>query len=251
MFSIFKNEQELAKELSLELYKSIESNPKIILGLATGSTMLPVYQEFINLYNNNPLDLSSITTFNLDEYIGLDPKHNQSYNYFMQENLFKHLPTLNISNTHLPLGNCEDVNKQCLEYNELIKKSGGIDIQLLGIGGNGHIGFNEPKTPFSSTTHVVELTEKTKIDNGRFFEDINEVPSEAITMGLSEINEAKKVYLVITGKHKAQIVKKLYDSEITEDLPASILKNHPNVSIYLDSQAASLLPQDVQKELLR
>lgn len=249
MFSIFQDEQELSEQLSQELYSSIEKNSKLNLGLATGSTMLPIYKNFIKLNLEKPLELSNITTFNLDEYIGLDPKHPQSYNYFMYENLFKYLPGLDIKHTHLPLGICQDPEEQCSIYSDLIKNSGGIDIQFLGIGSNGHIGFNEPKTSFDSKTHIVKLTQKTRVDNGRFFDNLDEVPKEAITMGLSEIFEARKIYLVITGKHKAKILEKLYFSDISEDLPASILKKHPNVSIYIDKEAASLLSKEIQREL--
>lgn len=241
MFKVFSSCTGLAKHLSQEIHAAIAAKPKITLGLATGSTMLPIYQQLVHLCQSQPINLNEVTTFNLDEYLGLGPDHPQSYNYFMREHLFKHLP-LKTNLTHLPQGLCTDIPAQCEEYQAKIASAGGIDIQLLGIGSNGHIGFNEPFTPFSSTTHLVELTEKTRQDNGRFFANQDEVPTQAITLGLSEIMQAKKVYLVITGEHKAAIANKLFDCPIEESLPASILKQHPNAHIYLDAAAAKGLP---------
>lgn len=249
MFTIFPDEQALAKQLSQELYTSLAQQPKLSLGLATGSTMLPIYQELIQLHRTQPLDLTQLTTFNLDEYLGLSPDHPQSYNYFMHQHLFKYLP-LTTEQTHLPQGLCTDVEAQCAAYRAKIAAVGGIDIQLLGIGSNGHIGFNEPLTPFDSITHIAHLTAKTRQDNSRFFTNQAEVPTRAITLGLSEISQAKKVYLVITGQHKATISAKLFASQVTETLPASILKQHSNAHIYLDAAAASQLPEEVQAQLL-
>lgn len=250
MFKVFSSCTSLAKHLSQEIHSAIAAKPKITLGLATGSTMLPIYQQLVQLYEKQPINLNEVTTFNLDEYLGLGPDHPQSYNYFMREHLFNHLP-FKANLNHLPQGLCTDIPAQCAEYQTKIAAAGGIDIQLLGIGSNGHIGFNEPNTPFNSTTHLVELTEKTRQDNGRFFTNLAEVPTQAITLGLSEINQAKQVYLVITGKHKAEISAKLFACEVNENLPASILKNHPNAHIYLDLEAASLLPAKVQQDLLQ
>lgn len=238
MFKVFASPQALAQQLSQEIYAALAAQPKLTLGLATGSTMLPLYQQLVKLHLAQPLNLSQVTTFNLDEYLGLGPDHPQSYHYFMQEHLFSQLP-FNPSLTHLPYGLCTDIPAQCAEYQAKIAAAGGIDIQLLGIGSNGHIGFNEPATPFDSKAHLVELTEKTRQDNGRFFANKNEVPTQAITLGLDDIMQAKKVYLVITGEHKAAIAQRLFESQVSEDLPASILKNHPNAQVYLDAAAAA------------
>lgn len=240
MFQVFPTAQAVAKHLASLLYSRIQQNPQIVLGLATGSTMEPVYEELAALLKAKPLNLSELRSFNLDEYLGLAPTHEQSYNYFMHHHLFNRIG-LNDSQVTLPQGQCADSVRECEQYSAAIAKAG-IDFQLLGIGSNGHVGFNEPGTSFASLTHVVELTEKTRIDNGRFFSSLAEVPTHAITMGIKDILSAKEIALVITGAHKAQTVLNLYNSEVSETMPASALKNHSKVHYLIDADAASLLP---------
>lgn len=245
MFYIFPTPQTIAEHLSGVLLQKIQSNPKSVLGLATGSTMEPIYAAFINQAKSSGLNLSEITTFNLDEYIGLAPEHPQSYYHFMQTHFFRPAGICT-SQVSLPSGMCNNIEEECLQYSQKIQNAGGLDIQLLGIGTNGHIGFNEPGTPFSSVTHVVELSENTRRDNGRFFEDKNQVPTKAITMGIKEIMSAKEVVLVATGSHKAEVMAHLYTTGIDEQMPASILKEHRQIKIFIDEAAASLLPMEAK-----
>jgi len=213
-----------------------------VLGLATGSTMEPVYAHFLQLLQQDPVDLSRLTTFNLDEYLGLSATHAQSYHYYMQQHLFSKL-ALPQENIHLPGGVASDAEAACQAYSAAIQALGGLDLQLLGIGSNGHIGFNEPQTSFASRTHIVALSEQTRIDNGRFFADQSEMPTHAITLGIQDIVEAKEVVLMVTGSHKANIMAELFHSPVDEALPASALKQHPHLTIVLDREAAALLPR--------
>lgn len=240
MFYVFPSPQAIGQYVSDLLIKQIQTKPNSVLGLATGSTMLPVYRQFVAALEQGAVDASSITTFNLDEYLDLAPEHTESYHYFMQEHLFRHL-SLPSAQVHLPNGQAQDMTQECRHYSESIE-SQGLDVQLLGIGTNGHIGFNEPYTSFDSRTHVVELSENTRVDNSRFFKDITEMPTHAITMGLADIMSAKQVVLVATGKHKAEVMAKLFNSPVSEAMPASILKQHGRVQILLDEEAASLIP---------
>ena len=242
MFHVFKTPQELAQHLSALIVQRIQENPSIVLGLATGSTMEPVYAQLVQEIKQKKVDLAQVTSFNLDEYIGLEPEHDQSYHYFMNQNLFN-LVDLNPEQLSLPSGTNTDLDSECKDYSDRISKAG-IDFQLLGIGSNGHIGFNEPGTPFDSLTHVIKLSEQTRIDNGRFFDDMSQVPTHAITMGMADIAGAKEIALVITGKHKAATVLQLFESPITEQMPASMLKQHNNTHFLIDEAAASLLPKE-------
>ena len=248
MYKIFKTVEEVSRYTAQRVLNKIQAKPDAVLGLATGSTMKPVYAELLKLLQATKVDITQLTTFNLDEYLGLSGEHAQSYNYFMCEHLFNQL-SLATSRYNLPDGLAQDINAACQAYSNAIQAKGGLDIQLLGIGSNGHIGFNEPYTSFSSRTHLVELSEQTRIDNSRFFDNPNEMPTHAITLGIQDILEAKEVLLVITGKHKAQIVADLFHSEINEALPASALKQHTNVAIVLDETAASLLPKSYRDNL--
>lgn len=242
MFYVFSSPQTLAQYLSKLLIERIQAKPNIVLGLATGSTMEPVYENFVQRVKQDKIDLSQIRSFNLDEYIGLPPEHEQSYHFFMNTHLFS-LINLKPEQLRLPSGSEQGIEQECKTYSEKISQEG-IDFQLLGIGTNGHIGFNEPGTPFNSLTHMIELSEKTRIDNGRFFNDMNEVPTHAITMGMADIMSAKEVALVVTGEHKAQTVLNLYNSTVSEDMPASVLKQHKNAHFLLDAAAAALLPKE-------
>lgn len=239
-FQIITDKSALAKKVSDLLLAKIVENQNINLGLATGGTMESVYEQFRNSMMNTKLDLSAVTTFNLDEYIGLTKDHPQSYYYYMQHHLFGKLG-FDPAKTFLPACDTNDTDAYCQKYSDNIIQRGGLDIQLLGIGTNGHIGFNEPGTAFDSRTHVVELSEQTRIDNSRFFDSLDDVPSRAITLGLKDIFEAKEIVLVAAGPQKADVIGRLAKGEVSERLPASILHKHANATVYLDEQAAALM----------
>lgn len=214
--------------------------PNCVLGLATGSTPLGTYAQLIEWYKKGDLDFSEVTSINLDEYKGLSPENDQSYRYFMNTNLFNHV-NINKENTYVPNGLEADAEKACKEYNEIIKNSGGVDLQLLGLGNNGHIGFNEPGEAFEKETHCVKLTDSTVQANARFFETIDEVPKEAYTMGIKSIMQAKKILVVVNGEKKAQIVKEAFFGPVTPKVPASVLQLHNDVTIVGDKEALQLL----------
>lgn len=218
----------------------IRSNPRTVLGLATGSTPIGLYQELIRRHQEEGLDFSQVTTFNLDEYYGLEPDHPQSYHHFMREQLFNHI-NVPEENIHIPDGKPEDVERYCREYEALITEVGGIDIQILGIGTNGHIGFNEPADELQPYTHLVELAQATIEANSRFFASQDDVPRQAVTMGIASILKAKQIMLLATGEAKAPIVGKIATSGITTHIPASLLHLHGNVRIYVDEAAAQRL----------
>lgn len=241
MFLVFNDPQAIAQFVSERLVQLIKDKPQAILGLATGSTMEPVYQRFCQDAKAQGLDVSQLVSFNLDEYIGLSPEHSQSYHYYMNKHLFDHLDFAK-QKTFLPEGKSEDVMAHCQAYSQKIADYGGIDLQLLGVGGNGHIGFNEPGTPFDSRTHVVELSEQTRIDNGRFFDSMEEVPTHAITMGMQDIMEAHEIIFIATGDNKAQVMADLYESAYDKQMPASMLKKHPKTLFIVDKKAAAKLP---------
>lgn len=211
-----------------------------VLGLATGSTPIGLYRCLIEKYNQGDLDFSQVRSVNLDEYLGLEKEHDQSYYYFMYENLFKHV-NIPADATHLPDGTNADAEAECKRYHDVIMGMGGIDIQLLGIGNNGHIGFNEPSDVFEECVHCVELTESTIQANARFFASEAEVPRRAITMGIGEIMAAKTVLVVASGKAKAEAVKGLISGPITPQLQASVLRLHPNAILVADEDALSLV----------
>lgn len=204
--------------------------PNCILGLATGSTPIGTYEKLIEWYEKKELDFSEVTSINLDEYVGLDSNDKNSYRFFMNHHLFEHINIIH-SNTYVPNGMTENWEKECETYDHRILQLGGIDLQLLGIGNNGHIGFNEPGEVFVKNTHLVELGESTIQANSRFFETIEEVPKQAITMGIGAIMQAKKVLLIANGKGKEEIVEKAFHGPITPQVPASILQLHPDVTV--------------------
>ena len=213
-------------------------NPSCVLGLATGSTPIGMYQQLIDWYNKGDLDFSQVKSVNLDEYVGLAPTHDQSYRYFMQHNLFDHV-NIDPANTNVPNGLASDPEAECQRYNEVIRSMGGIDIQVLGMGHNGHIGFNEPGEAFELETHVVDLTERTIEANARFFASKDEVPKRAITMGIKSIMQARQILVVVSGEDKAEIVKKAFFGPVVPQVPASILQMHPNVVLCGDKAALS------------
>ena len=213
-----------------------KENP--VLGLATGSSPIGLYKKMIADHNTNGTSYKNVTTFNLDEYIGLPKNHDQSYWTFMHENLFDNI-NVKEENIHIPEGDVEDEEAECQKYEELLNQYE-IDLQILGIGTDGHIGFNEPGTPFDSVTHIAELEEQTRTDNARFFDDdIEAVPTHVITMGLVSIMRAKKIIVIATGENKADAVYGMIKGEKSVDCPASILQDHPDVTVILDTKAAS------------
>ena len=231
---IYLEKAQIEKEMAKVFIDQVKANPKSILGLATGSSPLGIYRNMIEAYKNGEVSYKDVTTFNLDEYLGLDGNHDQSYRYFMNVNLFNHID-INKDNTNVPSGFVKN-DEEAAQYDAKIEAAGGIDIQLLGLGSDGHIAFNEPNTPFDTLTHIAELTEQTISDNSRFFERIEDVPTKACTMGLKSIMNAKKVLLIATGKSKAEAVNQLINGEISEAWPCTILKNHPDVTIYVDTE---------------
>lgn len=214
--------------------------PDSVLGLATGSTPLGVYSQLVDWYDQGDIDFSAVKTVNLDEYCGLAPEHEQSYNYYMKSNFFSKI-NVDERNTNLPNGMAEDLDEECRRYDAVINALGGIDLQILGIGHTGHIGFNEPGFSFDQTTHVVELNEKTIEANARFFDNISEVPRRAITMGLQAIMQAKKIVLVANGEGKAEILERALFGPVVPEVPASILQMHPSVTVVADEAALSLI----------
>ncbi len=214
--------------------------PDCTLGLATGSSPVGTYEQLIERFKDGDLDFSRITSVNLDEYKGLAPDNDQSYRYFMNTNLFNHV-NVDKAHTFVPDGLEPDAEKACREYDEIIENVGGIDLQLLGLGHNGHIGFNEPADSFSKGTNCVDLTESTIKKKKSFFESEADVPRQAYTMGIRTIMLAKKILVVVSGKDKAEILKKVVCGPVTPEVPASVLQLHPDVTIVADSEACSLL----------
>lgn len=224
---------EFAADILTEL---IIQNPECTLGLATGSTPIGMYRILAERYENGKLDFSRITTFNLDEYYPISPTNNQSYHYFMHQNLFNRV---NISNEkiNIPDGNADDTLKACCEYEKRLNENGFVDIQILGIGQNGHIGFNEPDNFLHASTHITNLSESTIKANSRFFEREEDVPCKALTMGMGSILKAKKILLLVSGKSKHNAISALLDDKITTTIPATLLKTHPDVILICDEEA--------------
>lgn len=237
---VFDTEEQIGVAAGYYMCGQVLQKPDSVLGLATGSTPLKPYAHMIDLYNEGAVDFSKVTTFNLDEYCKLDVNDKNSYHKFMHENLFDHI-NIPEENINFLDGNAEDMDKECKEYEEKIKKAGGIDIQLLGIGSNGHIAFNEPADSFQRWSHIVALKESTIKDNSRFFNSIEEVPTHAVTMGIGSIIQAKRILIIALGEHKAKAVKQVIDGQVTPQCPASVLQFHKDVTLMLDKGAASLL----------
>lgn len=233
-----KNYEEMSKKAAHIIASQVILNPDCVLGLATGSTPVGTYKNLIEWYNNGDLDFSQITSCNLDEYRGLSGEHDQSYRYFMNHNLFDHV-NIRKECTYVPDGLEEDSDKAARDYDQIIADQGGIDLQLLGLGHNGHIGFNEPADEFPKGTHVVDLTESTIQANKRFFASEADVPRQAYTMGIGTIMSAKKILVVVSGEDKAEILNKVINGPITPQVPASILQLHPDVTIVADEAALS------------
>ena len=220
--------------------KLVNEKPDCKLGLATGGTPVPMYKKLIEANKAGKVDFSKVRTVNLDEYCGIPETHDQSYRYFMNTNLFDHI-NIDKANTNVPDGTAADLQAECERYEQVVASMGGVDIQLLGIGNNGHIAFNEPCDEFPEKTHVVDLTQNTIEANARFFQSMDEVPKQAITMGIGTIMKAKKIVLLANGPKKAQTIYDTVYGPITPKVPASILRLHPDVTIFVDEEAGALL----------
>ena len=231
---------EMSKVAANIIAAQITLKPDSVMGFATGSSPEGTYKELVKKYQAGDISFADVTTVNLDEYKGLPKENDQSYDYFMNDNLFKHVD-IDKARTFLPDGLAEDGEAECARYEALIKELGGIDMQLLGIGRNGHIGFNEPADEFKNGTHCVTLTESTIEANKRFFASADDVPRQAYTMGIGAIMAAKKIVVVVSGKDKAEAVKKCITGPITPVVQASILQLHPDVTFVCDAEAYSLL----------
>ncbi len=236
----YENEQQVGQAAAILIGAQVLRKPNSVLGLATGSSPIPTYQELIRLHQSGVLDFSGVTTFNLDEYCRLPEEHPCSYHYFMRKELFDHI-NVAAQSTHIPNGNAADMADESTRYDRAIVSAGGIDLQLLGIGRNGHIGFNEPSDQFVYGCHVVKLTQSTIEANRRFFDREDDVPREAVSLGIGSIMNAKSVLLIATGADKAKAVRKAIHEDIDPETQASILRTHPNVIFLLDKAAASLL----------
>ena len=236
---ITENYDEMSKKAAEIMIELVKKNPNAVLGLATGSSPIGMYKAMAEDCANGGASYKNVSTVNLDEYVGLTADHDQSYAYFMRTNLFDHID-IDQKNTNLPCGSAPDAKAECDRYNALLE-SMKQDVQVLGLGSNGHIGFNEPNTPFDSVTHLVDLTENTIKDNSRLFNSIDEVPRQALSMGIKNIMQAKSILMVVSGKNKAEAVRGMVKGEVTPALPASVLQLHPFVTIICDKDAASLL----------
>lgn len=235
---VAKDYQDMSEAAADIIAELVAEKPGCVLGLATGSTPEGLYAELVKRYEEEGLDFSRVATFNLDEYRGLPADHEQSYRYFMQKHLFNHV-NVRPENTHVPNGANPDAEAACEAYEASIALAGGVDLQLLGLGHNGHIGFNEPADEFTKETNCVDLTESTIQANSRLFNSIDEVPRQAYTMGIGTIMAAKQILLVVSGEDKAQIVRDVFFGPVTPQVPASILQFHPNAIAVVDEAAFS------------
>lgn len=240
---IEKDYENLSKMAATIIAEQVRKKPNLVLGLATGSTPLGVYKELIRFHKEEGLDFSKVITFNLDEYNNISPENNQSYHYYMYENLFDHI-NINKENINIPEGNKENIEEACIEYDKKIGIAGGIDLQLLGIGQNGHIGFNEPDDELVLNTHLTALKEDTIKVNSRFFSSIEEVPTQAITMGLGTIMQAKKIVLLANSSSKAEIMADFLNyPAVSTQVPASFLLMHNDLTVIMDEDAAKIYNQ--------
>lgn len=242
---VVKNSDEMSRLAAKRIISLIKSKPNATIGLATGGTPKGVYTELRKDHKENGTSYEQIKTVNLDEYVGLSDDHPNSYHYYMNEELLSHI-NIKEENIYLPNGVAQDLQTECKRYEEIISSLGGIDLQLLGIGHNGHIGFNEPGTSFESRTHLVHLTDETIQANARYFHSIDEVPKQALTMGIKTILESNEIILIANGIEKAKAIKMLVEDPIDELVPASALRAHENVTVIADEAAASLLTKENQ-----
>ena len=238
-FIVAKNYEEMSRKAADVIAELVARKPSCILGLATGSTPEGLYAQLIKDCQEGKISFKDVSTYNLDEYRGLENDHPHSYHYFMEQHLFNHVD-IDLAATHVPDGSNPDAAAACADYEAAIKASGGVDLQLLGLGHNGHIGFNEPADTFAKETNCVELTRSTIEANSRLFDHIDEVPTQAYTMGIGTIMRAAKILVVANGEGKAQIVRDAFFGPVTPQVPASILQFHPDVTVIVDEAAASL-----------
>ena len=236
-----KDYEHMSRVTANLLSAQVIMKPDCVLGLATGSTPVGAYKQLVQWFQKGDLDFSEVTSVNLDEYKGLSPENDQSYRYYMNHNLFDHI-NIRKDHTFVPNGLEPDAEKACDDYNKIIHDLGGIDLQLLGLGNNGHIGFNEPSSSFEKETHCVDLTQSTIDANARFFSSLSEVPRQAYTMGIQTIMQAKKIVVAVSGQGKASIVKEAFFGPITPQVPASVLQLHSDVTVVGDEAALSMLP---------
>ena len=233
---ICKDYDDLSAQGAKLVYSQLILKPDCVLGLATGSTPIGMYDKLVEMYKEGEIDFSAVTTFNLDEYYPITPDNDQSYRYFMNEHLFGRV-NIDITKTHVPDGNASDVESECERYDKMIEESGGIDLQILGIGQNGHIGFNEPDENLNAGTHLTALTESTVKANSRFFESKDKVPRHAITMGIASILKSRKIILLASGKSKHEAIAEMLNDSINTESPATMLKVHPDVVLICDKEA--------------
>jgi len=238
-----KDYQEMSRKAAEYLIEKVRKIKNINLGLATGGTPVGTYTNLIKDHKQNGTSYQGVTTFNLDEYVGLSGDNPNSYRYYMNDQLFNHID-IDKSNTYIPRGDAKYMQKECTNYEKRLADHGGIDLQILGIGSNGHIGFNEPGTSFDSTTHIVDLALSTREANARYFNSLEEVPTKAITMGISTIMKSKEILLLISGENKSEALYNLLYGEVDERFPASVLRNHPFVTIIADKAAAATIKEN-------
>lgn len=236
----FRDEEQFVQTAANQISSLLHTNPRATLGLATGSTPVGLYAKLIEMNRQGLVSFAQTTTYNLDEYVGLPENHPESYRTFMNEKFFNHVD-IQMERTHVPNGNAADPEAECLNYDKMLEEFGPVDLQLLGLGHNGHIGFNEPGESLSGGTHVVELQEKTRNANARFFPSLDDVPTHAITMGVATILKARQILLLVRGEDKAEIVHRALKGPITTECPASLLQCHPNVVVLLDQGAGRLM----------
>ncbi|MNI27991.1 Glucosamine-6-phosphate deaminase 1 [compost metagenome] len=236
----FRSEEDFVETGANLIVSLLQSNPKAVLGLATGSSPVGVYAKLVEMHRKGLVSFTKASSYNLDEYVGLPEDHPQSYRSFMNEHLFKHID-IDPARTHVPNGNAPDLAAECTAYDRMLEDNGPVDLQILGIGSNGHIGFNEPDASLSSGTHVVDLLAETREANARFFDKLDDVPRQAVTMGIGGILKARQIVLLVRGEEKAEAVRNALEGPITTQCPASLLQSHPNVVVLLDEGAAKWL----------
>lgn len=236
----FHNDEDFVQTGASLVASLLQSNPKAVLGLATGSSPIGVYERLVQMYGGGLVSFAKASSYNLDEYVGLPADHPETYRSFMNKHLFSHID-IDLSRTHVPNGSAKDLEAECLAYDQMLESNGPVDLQILGIGSNGHIGFNEPDAGLSSGTHVVDLLPATREANARFFPSIDDVPRQAITMGVGSILKAKQILLLVRGAEKAEAIRNAVQGPITTQCPASLLQTHPNVVVLLDEGAGQWL----------
>lgn len=237
---VFEHKEQLDTRAARLIIDTVRTSERPVLGLATGGTPIGVYRKLVDAYRSGEVSFRHAVTFNLDEYVGLPPGHDQSYAVYMDKHLFSHID-IPREQIHIPDGNHPDPQTECARYDQALAREGRIDVQILGIGHNGHIGFNEPDKALIGKTHVVQLSEQTRQANARFFQSIDEVPRQAITMGIASILQARRIVLLAKGADKAAIVGKALTGPVTTEVPASLLQLHPDLVVLLDREAASEL----------